>query len=64
MKGSVNMPPIQLVQSTTEIMEYGLAKRSRKEKLTKDNIPTIVRPVIDAMQAIFSPPVRLEKQEV
>ena len=46
---SVNMLPVWLIQSTTEIMEHGLAKHSRREKLTKDDIPTIIEPVIDAM---------------
>ena len=35
-------------------MEYGLAKHSRKKNLTKDDdIPSIVKPVIDAVQAVF-----------
>ena len=34
-------------------MEYGLAKHSRKKNLTKNDIPSIVKPVIDAVQAIF-----------
>ena len=43
----------RLIQFTTEIMEYDLGKHSRKEKLTKDNINTIFKPVIDTMQSIF-----------
>ena len=35
-------------------MEYGLAKYSRKEKLTKDTTYAyIIEPVIDALQANF-----------
>ena len=34
-------------------MECSLAKHSRKEKLTKDDIPTLIEPVIDTVQAIF-----------
>ena len=34
-------------------MKYSLAKHSRKEKLTKDDIPAIFKPVIDVMQSIF-----------
>ena len=33
-------------------MKYGLTKHSRKENLTKDDIPTIFEPVIDTVQAI------------
>ena len=36
-------------------MEYSLAKHSRKENLTKDDIPTIVEPVIDTVQAAIFP---------
>ena len=53
MRQSVNTPPVWLIQSATEIMEYGLAMHGRKENLTKDNIPIIAEPVIDAVQAIF-----------
>ena len=34
-------------------MEYGLAKHSRNEKSTKNNIPTTVEPLIDTVEAIF-----------
>ena len=50
---SVNMLLIRLIQSTTEIMEYDLGKHSRKEKSKKDDISTVFKPVIDAMQSIF-----------
>ena len=34
------------------MMKYGLTKHSRKENLTKDDIPTIFEPLIDTVQAI------------
>ena len=49
----MNMLLIRLIQSTTEIMEYDLGKHSRKEKSKKDDISTVFKPVIDAMQSIF-----------
>ena len=47
MRWSVNTPAVWLIKSTNEILKYGLTKHSRKENLTKDNIPTIYKPVID-----------------
>ena len=32
-------------------MEYGLAKHSRNEKLTRNDIPTTVKPVFETMEA-------------
>ena len=47
MRWSVNTPAVWLIQSANEILKYGLTKHSRKENLTKDNIPTIFESVID-----------------
>ena len=47
MRWSVNTTAVWLIQSANEILKYGLTKHSRKENLTKDNIPTIFEPVID-----------------
>ena len=35
------------------MMKYGLTKHSRKENLTKDDIPTIFEPVIDTCKQFF-----------
>ena len=40
---SVNTPPVILIQFATEMMKYGLTKHSKKENLTKDDIPTIFK---------------------
>ena len=48
-KHSMNKPPVWLIQSVTEIMQYGLARQSRKENLTEVDISAIVEPVIDVL---------------
>ena len=40
---SVNTPPVILIQFATEMIKYGLTKHSKKENLTKDDIPTIFK---------------------
>ena len=55
----MNTSPVLLIQFATEIMKYGLTKHSRRENLTKDDIPIIFEPVIDMVQAGFPPPARL-----
>ena len=44
-------------------MEYSLVKHSRKENLTKHNLPKIVEPAIDAVQAIASTRKTLKNRE-
>ena len=49
----MNTLSVLLIQFATEMMKYALANRSRKENLTKDDIPTIFEPVNNTVQAYF-----------